>query len=59
MDDKSQEIFESELVLGADHCFMCSAKEQQRVKIEDHHCEKNDSSCTAEESLNDYAESDN
>ena len=49
MDDESQEAFESELVLGVDYCFMCSAKEQQQEKTEDHHSGKNDGSCTAKE----------
>ena len=33
--DESQDAFESELVLGVDHCFMCS---RTKVKLENRHC---------------------
>ena len=42
---ESQDAFESELVLGADQCFVCSAnciKEQQQEMIKDCHSDDND-----------------
>ena len=52
--DKSQDAFESELVLGVDHCLMCSAIEQQRERIDDYHSGKSAGTCTAEERLADH-----
>ena len=43
--DEPQDAFESELVLGADQCYMCSAnciKEQQQEMIKDCHSDDND-----------------
>ena len=47
--DESQNVFESELVLGVDHCLVCSAIEQQQKRIEDHHHGMNDSTYVVED----------
>ena len=45
--DESQRAFESELVIGMDHCLTCSIKEQPREKVEDHPCcGKSDGTCS-------------
>ena len=51
--DKSQDAFESELVLGVDHCFMCSMKKQQQEfePFKDSPGGKSDNTCTAKEML--------
>ena len=52
--DESQDAFESELVLGVDHCFMCSMKKLQQQEFEpfkDSPGRKSGNTCTAKEML--------